>query len=199
VVAKQALPTRRRHGAVLEDAVLEASWAVLRENGYAGFTLGAVASRAGTSRPVIARRWPSRHDLVLATIAFIGSTQPSPRPDTGSLRGDLMALMHGLNNSRLDVATVLGVQLGGYYQETGNTLADLRDVLLSGEDSMLDHILDAAVARGEANPARLTPRVRSLPVDLLRHYVFTAFQPMPDDGIEEIVDDIFLPLVRTER
>ncbi|MEY9905112.1 AcrR family transcriptional regulator [Catenulispora sp. MAP12-49] len=197
MIAEEAQPARRRHGAALEDAVLEASWAVLRENGYAGFSLGAVASRAGTSRPVLARHWPSRHDLVLATIAFIGAAQPSPRPDTGSLRGDLMALMHGLNNSRLDVATVLGVQLGGYYQETGKTLADLRDVLLSGEESTLDHILDTAVARGEADAARLTPRVRSLPVDLLRHHVFTTFQPMPDEGIEEIVDDIFLPLVRT--
>jgi AcrR family transcriptional regulator len=169
---------------------------VLRDNGYAGFTLDAVAGRAGTSRPVIARRWAGRHDLLHATIAHIGARQPSPTPDTGSLRGDLIALLRELNTSRRDLATVLGVQLGGYYQETGTSLSYLRDVLLSGEDAVLDRILGAAVERGEADPDRLTARIRSLPVDLLRHHVFLTFQPMPDDGIEEIVDTIFLPLVR---
>lgn len=192
-------PARRRRGPALDEALLTAAWEVLRDNGYAGFTLEAVAARAGTSRPVLARRWAGRHDLLHATIAHIGATQPSPTPDTGSLRGDLIALMRELNDSRIDVATVLGVQLGGYYQETGESLSHLRDVLLGNEDAVLDRILDAAVERGEADPVRLTARIRSLPIDLLRHHVFLAFQPMPEDDIREIVDTIFLPLVRPER
>jgi AcrR family transcriptional regulator len=58
--------TRRRYGAALERALLGAAWEELRESGYAGFTIDAVARRAGTSRPVLYRRWPNRAQLVLA-------------------------------------------------------------------------------------------------------------------------------------
>jgi len=168
---------------------------VLRDNGYAGFTLEAVAARAGTSRPVIARRWPTRNDLLHAAIKHSAATRPTPAPHTGSLREDLIALLRELNDSRVDLATVLGVQLGGYYQETGKTLSDLRAVLISGQEAVLDDILAAAVERGEIDPDRLTPRIRALPVDLLRHHVFMTFQAMPEEGIHDIVDTIFLPLV----
>ncbi|QMU79610.1 TetR/AcrR family transcriptional regulator [Streptacidiphilus sp. PB12-B1b] len=190
---------QRRRGTALEEALLAAAWAVLRENGYAGFTLEAVATHAGTSRPVLARRWASRNDLLHATITHAGVARTSPVPDTGSLRGDLIALLHEVNDSRLDFATVLGVQLGGYYQETGETLSDLREVLLRGQEPVLEQILAAAVERGEADPDRLTPRIRSLPMDLLRHHALMTFQAMPDDGIEDIVDTIFLPLVSPAR
>jgi AcrR family transcriptional regulator len=187
---------RRRRGAALEEALLTSAWEVLREHGYAGFTLEAVAGRAGTSRPVLARRWANRHELLHATIAHAGTTRQAPPPDTGSLRDDLIALLRRANDTTLDLATMLGVQLGGYYQETGHTLADLREVLLGGPDHALDAALAAGVERGEADPDRLIPRIRALPMDLLRHHALMTLRPMSDDGIEEIIDAIFLPLVR---
>jgi AcrR family transcriptional regulator len=189
-------PARRRRGAALEAELLAAAWEVLRENGYAGFTLEAVAKQAGTSRPVIARRWASRHDLVRATIAQAAATRPVPTPDTGSLRGDLIAYMREMNATRFDLAAMLGVQLGGYYQETGETLSDLRDVVLGAQGPAVDKIFAAAIERGEADPRGLTPRIRALPMDLLRNEVLTTLQPMRDEGISEIIDTIVLPLVR---
>ncbi|MDF3290672.1 TetR/AcrR family transcriptional regulator [Streptomyces silvisoli] len=107
---------------------------MLRENGYAGFTLETVASRASTSRPVIARPWANRHELLHATIAHVGARREDPAPDTKSVRGDLIALLRRANGAWLDLATMVGVQLGGYYQETGKTLADLREVLIGGHE-----------------------------------------------------------------
>ena len=189
-------PAHRRRGATLEGELLAAAWEVLRVNGYAGFTLEAVAKQAGTSRPVIARRWTSRHDLVKATVAHAAAARPVPVPDSGSLRDDLIACMRAINATRLDLATVLGVQFGGYYQETGETLSDLLDIMLGGQDPVVHTIFAAATERGEADPGRLTPRIRALPVDLLRNEIFTTMQPMRDEDIDEIVDTIVLPLVR---
>ncbi|MFN8538277.1 MAG: helix-turn-helix domain-containing protein [Thermomicrobiales bacterium] len=56
--------------------------------GYDAFTIDAVASRAGTSRPVIYRRWrpaSARHYGHPASMA----RRWGPVPDTGTLRGDL--------------------------------------------------------------------------------------------------------------
>jgi len=187
---------RRRRGSALEDALLSAAWEELAERGYANFTLDAVATRAGTSRPVLARRWGTRHELVRAAIAHASRRTARRDTDTGSLRGDLIALLQEANETRIDLAVILGVQLGGFLQETGSSLMDLRDLLLHGQDLALDAAFTRAVARGEADPARLTPRVTSLPYDLFRHHVLMTLSPMTQDSIEEIVDTVVLPLVR---
>jgi len=58
-------------------------------------------------------------------------------------------------------------------------------------------ILDRAAARGEIDPGRLSLRTASLPVDLVRHDLIMTQAPVPDSTIVEIVDEIFLPLVRS--
>lgn len=57
-------------------------------------------------------------------------------------------------------------------------------------------LFDRAVDRGEIKPELLTERIKSLPFDLLRQEVLTTFAPVPDHVLEEIVDTVFLPLVR---
>jgi len=79
------VPRRRRYGAALEEALLDAAWDELGEIGYAGFTVDAVARRAGTSRPVLYRRWPSRARLVLAASERMRrhcSSKTFPAPDS---------------------------------------------------------------------------------------------------------------------
>jgi AcrR family transcriptional regulator len=65
---KQAPATVAATTAALDAALLEAAWDELGEVGYPGFTLDGVAARAGTSRPVLARRWPNRAELVIAAM-----------------------------------------------------------------------------------------------------------------------------------
>ena len=59
-------------------------------------------------------------------------------------------------------------------------------------------ILARAVERGEADPAKLTRRVRSVAVDLYRHDLLMTAAPLSDEAIVEIVDEVFLPLVRPD-
>lgn len=54
---------RPRDGRI-DEAVLGAVRALLLESGYAGLSLTAIAERAGTTRPALARRWPSLDHLV---------------------------------------------------------------------------------------------------------------------------------------
>jgi hypothetical protein len=46
------------------------------------------------------------------------------------------------------------------------------------------------------NLAELCARVARVPVDLFRYELMMTLQPVPERVIEEIVDDVFLPLVR---
>ncbi|MFI6983833.1 TetR/AcrR family transcriptional regulator [Embleya sp. NPDC050154] len=183
----------RRRGAALEKALLDAAWAELADNGYAGFTMDAVVRRAGTSPPVLYRRWSDREQLVRAAIVHALEESRLDVPDTGSLREDVLTLMREINATRVEFATVMSVHLAGYYRETGTSPGDL---LGTGRQDAVDVLFDRAVERGEIEPQRLTERVKSLPFDLLRHEILTTFVPVPDHVLEEIVDTIFLPLVR---
>lgn len=157
--------------------------------------MDAVAARAETSRPVLYRRWPSKRELVRAVIGHASAKSRARVPDTGSLRGDVIALLKQANKNRIQLATLVSLHLGAYYRETGTSLADLRDVMGSGHREAVEQILARAVERGEADPRRLTPRVVEVPFDLFRQQILMTLKPVPTTTIEEIVDTIFLPLV----
>jgi AcrR family transcriptional regulator len=155
----------------------------------------AVLPGAGTSTPVLYRRWPDRRDLALAAIRHYGDRNPVDVPDTGTLRGDLVAFLRESSAKRAVVAALFSMQLAEFFDETRATPAQLRDQVLSGR-SRVEEIWARAVARGEADPARLTPRVQAVPFDLLRNELMMTQRPVPRKVIEEIVDDVVLPLVR---
>ncbi|WP_405138849.1 TetR/AcrR family transcriptional regulator [Nocardia sp. NBC_01388] len=188
------MPERRR-GAELEQALLDAAWDELTDNGYARFTVDAVVKRAGTSPSVLYRRWSDRNELIRATLVHILRKSRLGVPDTGTLRGDVLTLMREINATRLQLFLVMSVQLASYYQETGINPSDPRDPLSTGRKEAVDVLFDRAVARGEIAPEHLTDRIKSLPFDLLRNEFLTTFAPAPDHVLEEIIDTIFLPLL----
>lgn len=186
----------RRRGAALEAAILDAAWDVLVERGYAGFTYEAVAARAGTSRPVLYRRWPRHEDLVLATINRVWSRQ-IVLPDTGALRDDAIGFLRNADLGRERMITLLSVQIMDYFRETGSSLGELRDTVRPpGQPSPFDTIVARAVERGELADRPYPPRVVNLPFDLYRHEVFMTMKPVPDEVVHEIIDEVWLPLLR---
>lgn len=193
--------TTRRRGRQLEDALLEAAWNELVAVGYGAFTIEAVAERAKTSRPVLYRRWPNRADLAIAAVRHHGWTEPVATPDTGSVRDDLVTLLRDASERRFDMAAMFSVLMGQFFTETGRSPAEVRAELLGDRQGpwKLDEILRRGVERGEIDPAKLTPRIADLPADLLRHELLMTLRPVPDATIHEIVDDIFMPLVRPTR
>jgi AcrR family transcriptional regulator len=193
---KGGVPPQRRRGEALETALLDAAWAELTERGYDELTMDAVATRAGTSRAVLYRRWPSKQDLVLATLSEYVRKDFVEAPDTGSLRGDVIGLLKLANKLRVRMAMVVFTQLGGFYREADTNLAELGAYVQGGRDAVLDEVIERAVARGEIKPGQVSARVARVPVDLFRYELMMTLQPVPERAIEEIVDDVFLPLVR---
>jgi len=179
----------------LENALLDAAWDELVQHGYGGFTYEGVAARAGTSRPVVYRRWPTKPELLRATIAHRRNSMPVVDPDTGSLRGDVLALLRDVNSKRAGVVALIGVGLGAYFEETGTSFADLRQALAGGYPSVMGPVLERADARGEIDLRAITPRMMELPFDLIRHEMLITRRPVAAATLEEIVDTIFLPLV----
>jgi AcrR family transcriptional regulator len=153
-----------------------------------------VAARAKTSRAVLYRRWPSRGELVMAAQRHRSALAPEV-PDTGTLRGDMLAVLRRFSASVGETIGILSFLLVDYFNETGQPPAELRERVLGGRPSPIDAALDRAVQRGEIDPDRLTPRIAALPADLVRHELIMHQAPVPDAVLVEIVDEVFLPLV----
>ncbi|WP_020659263.1 TetR/AcrR family transcriptional regulator [Amycolatopsis benzoatilytica] len=189
----EGTPTRRR-GTALESALTDAAWDVLVEQGYHGFTYEAVAARAGTSKPVLYRRWPQREDLLIATLAR--HWHPLDLPDTGSLRQDALALLRAINAKRDRTMVLLHLKLADYFRETGTSFNDLRSRLrITDQPPPFATLVDRAVERGELAEAPRSERVVNLPFDLVRHDMLMAIGAVPDATIVEIVDTVWLPLL----
>ena len=192
---KSDAPPQRRRGEVLEKALLDAAWAELTERGYDDLTVDAVATRAGTSRAVLYRRWPSKQDLVLATVAHQAAMDPVVAPDTGSLRGDVIGLLRLANEVRVRIVIFVLTRLGEFFREAGTNPAELGAFAQGGRDALLAEVIGRAEARGEVTPGQISERVARLPIDLFRHELMMTLRPVPDQSIVEIVDDVFMPLV----
>jgi AcrR family transcriptional regulator len=186
----------RRRGAELEAAILEAAWSELTAVGYAALTMEGVATRAKTSRAVLYRRWPSRPELVIAARRHQTTLASSDAvPDTGTLRGDVLAILQHISASVGEIAGALSFMIADYFSETGLPASVLRERVIAGQPGAMQIVLDRAARRGEIDPARLVPRIVSLPVDLVRHELVMRQAPVPEASLIEIVDQVFLPLI----
>jgi AcrR family transcriptional regulator len=197
-MTEQAQRTRRR-GEELEAALLEAAWDELVEAGFARLTMESVAARAKTGVAVLYRRWHNKADLVLAAIGHYGTVHPVDIPDTGSLRGDVIALLSGFSNARTGFVTVVVAVFSGLLASTGLTPAQVREKIMIDRPSLSDQIFVRAHERGEIDLGSIPPAVLAMPFDLMRHDMLMTYKPIPEERILEIVDDLFLPLVTASR
>ncbi len=75
---------------MLEERVFDAAIGLYADTGWVGFNFDAVAKRAGVGKAALYRRWSTRGELLRDT--FEARWYVIDRIDTGSLRGDLVAL-----------------------------------------------------------------------------------------------------------
>jgi AcrR family transcriptional regulator len=133
----------------IDSAVLRATVELLGETGYAGLSVDAIARRAGTSKPAIYRRWPSKAHLVHEAVFPIDSG--TELPDTGSLTGDVREMVR--RSAAVLTTPAARAALPGLIGEMSADLT-LHSALLERFADILSrgltHRLEVAVMRGEA-------------------------------------------------
>ncbi|MDI5965457.1 TetR/AcrR family transcriptional regulator [Streptantibioticus silvisoli] len=187
---------RRRHGEQLESAILAAGWEELIDAGYARLTMASIAARARTSEPVLYRRWANKDQLVLAALDRHRDAHPVAVPDTGTLRGDLLAGLTAVSEALAGFfAIAAGAAFSGLLADTGMSPAQIREQVMG--DQLLPQrrpVYQRAHARGEIDLERVPPTVLAMPFDLVRHDLLMDLKPLAPERIRSIVDDLFLPL-----
>jgi AcrR family transcriptional regulator len=130
----------------VHEAILKATAELLGEGGYAKLTIDGVAQRAMVTRQSIYRRWPSKLELVAELLREV--SEGAPLPDTGTLRGDLIALYRLYARNLL---TPGGPIIPALVAESmhDSELASILDRYTSERRVRALHIFERATERGE--------------------------------------------------
>jgi AcrR family transcriptional regulator len=183
----------RRLDEVRESAILRATYDLLAECGYQGLRVDAVAARAQASKATLYRHWPTKAGLVIDAVKFCKAAEED-LPDTGSLRGDLVAWF-------TEMATLMngdqGPILAGLFaalQSEPELAAELRS-MRDSKAVYADVICARALARGELRPGYNPYLVDEIVPAQMFMRAFALGEPLDAEFIDHLTDDIILPLL----
>ncbi|WP_083740311.1 TetR/AcrR family transcriptional regulator [Mycobacterium sp. MS1601] len=185
---------QRRRGAELEAAIRAAVLELVAARGAAGVTMEAVAAAAGTSKPVLYRRWPDSQALVRDTLLTMATTA-IPAADTGSYRTDMLATLRGwVALFTGPTAPLLRAVIAAMSHD--DVLADaFRSEVIGWRKEQMGELLARGVARGEVRADVDVDILRELAQSVLWHRLLITDDPIDDDLAVRLVDNILLPLV----
>ncbi|MEU3075123.1 TetR/AcrR family transcriptional regulator [Streptomyces laurentii] len=138
------------------DAIRAAVFAELAAVGFSRMSIEGIARRAGVGKTAVYRRWKSKLSLVVDVVGAV-AVQGLPAPDTGSLYGDVRALLEVASHAlRHPVASQVIPDLlveAVRHPEIADTL---KAALLDSQQGVVAQIVQAAAGRGEL-PADTDP------------------------------------------
>ncbi|MGW0842492.1 TetR/AcrR family transcriptional regulator [Streptomyces sp. NPDC002787] len=176
--------------AELYAAVLD----LLREVGYDALTMDAVAARTRSSKATLYRQWGGKAELVAKAMRH---NKPGPdisSVDTGSLRGDMHALVRSQDDCAMEQNSALMRGLAMAIHGNPDLLKAFRELIIEPEMLELRHVLQRAVDRGEVRPDNPA-------VEYVLHMLIGAFVargliedlPPTQDFLVSYIDAVVLP------
>jgi len=180
-----------------EQQILDATLAVLTEVGYDRLTMDAVASRAKASKATLYRRWNGKESLVIDALLSVHATPTLP--DTGTLRGDLIASFCGLGGltDQTSVGTFVAM-LTAISHDPDFAEAFRRQVV--GPKAQIAHTLfERARDRGEIPADVDIDLLAPALAGIVLHRLFMVGEPPSEELITRVIDQIILPAATGRR
>jgi AcrR family transcriptional regulator len=174
----------------IDQRILDAALELLAAGGYAGFRLDALAARAGVAKTTILRRWPSKAAVAAAAVERL-ALQTIDIPESGSLRGDLHALL-------TSAVTVFTDGRGGFVprliRESGShpEIANMLETVIHTRRLAYRRVVNRAIARHELDP----DIDQDLLIDLLVGPIWTRLLITRDPITKSLIDDIVDAITR---
>lgn len=181
-------------GAERRSAICQAVFELLGKVGYDRMTMDAIATQAKASKATIYRMWQDKPELVADALLEQFGESAAP-PDTGTLRGDIKALMMMACDTTESVVgeVVAGVMTAAAHDPR---LAEvINDTLFKAKHEMHAQIVRRAVERGEVHPDTDPALLHEV-----MHYMLTGRKlwnlgPLDGEYAEHVVDDVLIPVL----
>jgi AcrR family transcriptional regulator len=187
-----------------DAAILEATIGVLKDVGYDRLTIDAVAAKAKASKATVYRRWSNKAALVVDAMHALkpalgpGEEMPCIFPDTGSLRGDLLA---GLQKIANKLSTDEGKLMAAVMTASARDpeLAQAMRGTHEQKRQSCHTVVARAVSRGELGSDKGADTLHEVVPALMYNRLLIVGEPFDKKFLTHVVDDIALPLLRSNE
>lgn len=186
-----------QRGAPVVEDILNATVDELARVGYRALRVEDVAARAGVHKTTIYRRYPTKKELVQATLECAFDDEGA-LVDTGSVRGDLTLLaghMIEFLQSGEGRALVRLLMTEGKDEDLRRIVEQLR----IGREQVTRQVIDRAIARGEIDPKLDGDLLVGTMAGSLHHTIFYLGQTPGDEHVEALVDLVLHGVLKRSR
>ncbi len=189
----EGAPRKRRSAAQVAVAAHRATIELLIVGGPSAVTMDAVAERIGTSKPVLYRRWEDSAALVRDAL-LTSARALIPAVDTGSLRGDIRAVLTQWAASFSTPAAALYPVIVGIMAHDRVFAEGFRSTVIAWRRAAMRDIFVRAAARGEIDATLPIDLVSELGQAVLWHRLLITGDVVDDAFIDRVLDEVVLPL-----
>lgn len=179
-----------------EQAILDAALDLVMEVGYDGLSMDALAERARASKATIYRHWSGKAEVVAAAVRCRSQAKREDLPDTGSLRGDLLALLTRSCESLSSTDGALMAAVLWAMRSDPELAALVRAQMVEGKRAVVEAVVARAVARGECAPATDPSVAGEVMTAMVLSRLLVTGEPLDETFCTHLVDDVLLPLLR---
>lgn len=161
----------------VRDAVRAATIAELAEHGYPGLTMENVAKRSGVHKTTVYRRWTNPEGLI-ADALDLAATEPWPIPDTGSIEGDLRAIVELVRTGFADpqAGPISTAFITAAMQNP--SAATALNAFFTARHQQSARVIERAVGRGELPATVDAHAVIRFAVALIYYRLFVSHEPV---------------------
>jgi AcrR family transcriptional regulator len=176
-----------------EAEILDAAVDLLNQVGYDRLTMDAVAAQAKAGKATLYRRWSTKAALVVDAILRSKETLQAPETDTGSLRGDLIAMAcgHGGLCDERTSHTMAGVITALHHDP--DFAEEFRSRVVQPKLEVGRRVFERARARGEITADLDLDMLAPALAGIVLHRSFVLGLPVDEKTVARVVDEIILP------
>ena len=189
-----ARPGRKRDHS-RDPEILRCTIDVLAETGFEGMTIEMVAARAKAGKATLYRRWASKGELVVDAVACLkqGALDLDDLPDTGTLRGDLVAMIkpHSIDEAEKKMRVMAGVVT---MLSTTPELAEAVDAAIVQPRAEANRLLmRRARERGEISADADIEALALVTPSMVSYRVLVLRKPVDREFLIGLIDGVLLP------
>ena len=178
-----------------DPEILDAALEVLAETGYDGMTIDMVAARAKAGKATVYRRWSSKAELVIDAVACMKKEDLSPEklPDTGTLRGDLIAMIkpHNIQDAEKKLRVMAGLM--SLLSSAPELAETAREAIVEPRAAVNRMFIQRAIDRGEISADVDIDLIASISQSMVSFRTLMLRKTVTREYLISVLDNVVLP------
>lgn len=195
---KESAPLGRKRDQTLDNKIIEAAVNILAEVGFDNMTMDMVAAAAKSGKATVYRRWKSKEELVKDTLIWMSrnSVELDNLPDTGTLRGDLLAVLkpYSIKYSELKLRVLSG--LGSFFSKHKNLAEETTNGIFEPMTDVNRRIMQRAIERGEISSKADIETACEVIIAMISFYSLGQKKQFDKLVYANLLDNVLIPALK---